>query len=468
MAKVIEIIDAPFSTDTPYILGVGDVFLGEIKSTEPISQIRPATFDTARMTPAFNGPTDVVAVTLEAGAYTFHFINADANEGSLPGYLMTMFAEGEELGTSSNGAFLTGDGTASGPVTISTQLDAGTYYFGFSGHTEDQTGTYQFAVTERGATPNFSLEGEFVPGTSAAETLEGTENDDRLVALQGDDRLDGGAGSDDLSGGEGMDTAVLSGDAQSHTVEFLADGTIRIFDRGNDFDVDTLSSIEIVEFETGDDLNLQAILGILDNSEAEFDQLIEMYIAYFNRAPDAAGLYFWGSVFADGLDIEEIAALFLDQDETRATYPESDTNLEFATQVYSNVLGRTPDSAGLTFWQEQLDNGAIGRDTFILEVLRGAKADAPDDATPEFVALQEADQFYLNTKTDIGTYYAATLGMSDVDAASDAMALFVRGDATSVTAAQENIDEAHADLLEASNGGLLLPLVGVIDDPFAI
>ena len=78
---------------------------------------------------------------------------------------------------------------------------------------------------------------------------------------------------------------------------------------------------------------------------------------------------FWGSAFANGFSLEEIASLFLEQPETAATYPDTLSNLEFATQVYNNVLGRAPDDDGLNFWVGGLDSGLVTRDQFILEAL---------------------------------------------------------------------------------------------------
>jgi len=47
--------------------------------------------------------------------------------------------------------------------------------------------------------------------------------------------------------------------------------------------------------------------------------------------------------------LEKMAALFGTQDETIAAYPDGTANDVFATSVYNNVLGRTPDQAGIDF-----------------------------------------------------------------------------------------------------------------------
>ena len=125
------------------------------------------------------------------------------------------------------------------------------------------------------------------------------------------------------------------------------------------------------------------------------------------------------------------------------------------------------DEAGRDFWVGQLDSGNVGRGTFILEVLKGAKADPAADADQSFIDLQLADRAYLEDKTDIGTYFAVIRGLSDVSDASAAMQLYVRGDTSSIQTAIDQIDLDFADASAGDSGELLLQLVGVADDPFA-
>ena len=197
-----------------------------------------------------------------------------------------------------------------------------------------------------------------------------------------------------------------------------------------------------------------------------FESFIELYIAYFNRAPDAIGLNFWGTAFANGTTLQQMATLFIDQDETAATYPPGLSNSDFATAVYTNVLGRVADLEGFNFWVRVLDNGAVTRDQFILSLLEGAKADPPDDATPEFIAQQQADQQFLSNKIDIGAYFAVHKGMSDVANAKAAMGMF-NGTPASIDSAVAAIEGFGQSALDPASGEFLMPLVGVLDDPFS-
>ena len=306
--------------------------------------------------------------------------------------------------------------------------------------------------------------------TEGNDALTGTANAETIAALGGDDTIAGSAGNDTINGGAGTDTATYSGNQTSYTLT-LSPTTTTLTDRRPDGnDTDTLIDVEFLDFETDlfdGPFNLSVFGGPAGLSPDALESFIELYIGYFNRAPDAVGLFFWGTAFANGTTLEEMAALFGPQEETLAAYPAGTSNLEFATTVYNNVLGRTPDQAGIDFWVGLLDAGAVARDAFILEVLKGAKAAPPADASQAFIDQQLADQDYLATKTDIGAYFAVHKGMSSVPNAIQAMQLF-DGTQNGANDAVTAIDGFFASAQNATTGEFLMPLVGVLDDPFSM
>lgn len=313
-------------------------------------------------------------------------------------------------------------------------------------------------------------------GLAGDDTLAGGADNDQLFGGTGLDILTGGLGDDGISGGDGFgDIANFANALGQFTLQFLSDGSVMTQDRAAGGEgTDLLSGIETLTFGSGASIfsdgmiDLTRFQGIANLDAAAINSFVELYIAYFNRAPDAIGLNFWGTAFANGMPLNEIAEQFLGQSETQMTYPSDTTNLEFATQVYNNVLGRTPDLAGIQFWEGVLNSGEVGRGTFILEVLHGAKVDLPEGSLPEDIALQLADRDYLATKTDIGTYFSVIKGMSDVTDASNAMQLFARGSEGSVQDVLNLIDQEYAAALADGSGELLMQLVGVTDDPFAV
>lgn len=118
------------------------------------------------------------------------------------------------------------------------------------------------------------------------------------------------------------------------------------------------------------------------------DNVTKLYIATFNRAPDAGGLTYW--VNQSGLTLEEIAQSFFDQKETQDKYNGMD-NQTFIETVYQNVLAREGEEAGVNYWVGELNDGKITKDNAILAILGGATG---SDAT------------LLENRTEVGVYYA--------------------------------------------------------------
>ena len=309
---------------------------------------------------------------------------------------------------------------------------------------------------------------EDVIGTAGNDFLTGNDADNTFFGEDGDDVLRGREGDDTLDGGTGRDTAYFEGDQGRYTLTLGTDGPT-VTDRTGENGNDRLIDIELLDFEietSGDLFDLEIFGGLTGLSGSELEAFIELYIAYFNRAPDAVGLSFWGTAFANGVTLEESAAFFIDQEETRATYPEGLSNSDFATAVYANVLGRVADQVGFDFWVGALNDRSVGRDQFILAILGGAKAAPPANASQEFIEQQLADRVYLENKTDIGTYFAVTRGMSDIDNAIAVMQTF-DGSADSIEAAIAATDAFYASAFDAEDGEFLLQIVGVLDNPFA-
>lgn len=281
----------------------------------------------------------------------------------------------------------------------------------------------------------------------------GTSRNDELIGGNGDDIFTPGTGNDRIDGGGGLDTVSLPTVMSSFTVWLTATDSILKDRRGFGYGQDELVSIERLTFNyqgqtTSLELGLFSKMASLSNIELE--SFIELYIAYFNRAPDAVGLNFWGTAFANGMSLDEIAAQFAPQPETVATYPMGTSSVDFATAVYTNVLGRVPDQAGLDFWAGVLNAGAVSRDQLILEILRGVEAGTRDRA-------------YLDNKVDVGAYFAVHKGMSDVANARAAMALY-DGTENSIDRAVAAIDDYHQAALHPENGEFLLQVVGVLDN----
>ncbi len=297
--------------------------------------------------------------------------------------------------------------------------------------------------------------------SNIADALLGSDFNDVISAFAGDDTVTGNGGNDQLHGGEGFDTAVYSGNQASYTVQLSASG-VRVTDRRADMDgTDELIDFEALSFADRD-FNLDIHSGAADLPAEDFAAIVELYIAYFNRAPASGGLLYWADRLADGMSLPQIAESFFVQRETQNTYAEylsDDGDVldaeALVTAVFNNVLGRDPNGP---YWINELENNPdITPAILILAVLNGAKA--PTGGA--------ADREYLADKIDIGIYFSAVKGLGQRDDTIEVMGLYDGTDA-SVDAAIARTDSIYADALDADDGQFLLQLVGVVDDPFAI
>lgn len=90
---------------------------------------------------------------------------------------------------------------------------------------------------------------------------------------------------------------------------------------------------------------------------AEWDRVgpvARLYQAYFRRLPDTGGLQYWT---ATGMPLAEISQSFAESQEFQNVYG-SLSNRQFVDLVYNNVMGRSSDPNGMSFWSGELDQGA--------------------------------------------------------------------------------------------------------------
>jgi hypothetical protein len=115
-------------------------------------------------------------------------------------------------------------------------------------------------------------------------------------------------------------------------------------------------------------------------TQQEINQITGLYVAYFNRAPDPAGLDFWTDQLDNGREFSTIAQDFAVSTEAVMLYPfllnpATSSPTAFITSVYQNLFNRAPDQAGLDFWVGVLNSGNVPVGDMIEEILIGAVND---------------------------------------------------------------------------------------------
>ncbi|MDF9301118.1 DUF4214 domain-containing protein [Tritonibacter mobilis] len=188
--------------------------------------------------------------------------------------------------------------------------------------------------------------------------------------------------------------------------------------------------------------------------------LVSLYVGYFNRAPDPAGLQFWIDQVEAGRDTNTIAADFAASPEAKSLYPflttpDVSSPTSFITAVYANLFNRAPDAAGQAFWEAQLSSGAVSPADAIDAIIKGATT------APDSTVLSNKIVVGLDFATDAGNTPGFTFDLNGAsgNAAKDAIS-GVTEDAATVTAAQAATD---AYLSGASNPGQSFTLTTGVD-----
>ncbi|MFS2139544.1 DUF4214 domain-containing protein [Duganella sp. Dugasp56] len=176
--------------------------------------------------------------------------------------------------------------------------------------------------------------------SAPAPVTDGTPGNDLMIGNLKGLKLNGGAGIDTVY----YDSAsVYYGLQLTHN----ADGSFSVHDYTQSAG-DTLTGVERL---------------LLSNSAMALDidgnggQAYRLYQAAFNRAP-GTGLGFWMNALDGGVKLETVAQNFIDSAEFKTLYGDAQSNVDFVTHLYSNVLHRAPLQAGLDFWTHALDAGA--------------------------------------------------------------------------------------------------------------
>jgi hypothetical protein len=113
---------------------------------------------------------------------------------------------------------------------------------------------------------------------------------------------------------------------------------------------DALSNIQQVRFS---DVTL-----VYDLHSSQDQMVYALYQAAYGRSPDNAGFRFWAA-YADrtGSSALAMADKFLAAPEFAQVYGAHPTDAAYVAGLYSHVLGRSPDAAGLAFWLAQANAG---------------------------------------------------------------------------------------------------------------
>ena len=128
------------------------------------------------------------------------------------------------------------------------------------------------------------------------------------------------------------------------------------------------------------------------------DSITELYIGYYDRAPDPGGETYWVGQLQAGMSLSAIAQSYSVQTESTNLYPflaspntaSTAAVQAFVTSVYENLFNRAPDAAGEAYWVTQLQTGASTVGGVIINIISGAQLN---------------DLVTINNKVTVGDYF---------------------------------------------------------------
>jgi hypothetical protein len=197
-----------------------------------------------------------------------------------------------------------------------------------------------------------------------------------LINLREHSVLQDSAGDQHVDGGPGRDILDLAGPRSSYSVFFDQDGFVAV---GGPDGTKTTENVEVLKFSDSS-YNLTIGKQAQQIDPGALNSLIDLYVAYFNRVPEAGGLAYWIDPHAAGKSLTTVAAEFYaagiqfsDVTGYTADMPLSD----FIKVLYANVLGRNGSSAppqeDIDYWLDQVATGAVTREGMVARFLDDAR-----------------------------------------------------------------------------------------------
>lgn len=216
------------------------------------------------------------------------------------------------------------------------------------------------------------------------------------------DYIDGGAGTDTL-----VISAKLGTGGGSYFVWEIGNNTMLLGNQNAAYWA--AHNVEKIQF-TDYIVNTTVYDNAHTIKTTELKALEELYVAYFNRVPDADGLDYWINQFKGGMSFKQIGdAFFLAaaQYPAQTGYSASLSNTDFINIIYKNAMGRADgaDAAGLKYWLNELDTGIQSRGSMVSAVLAGARAFTGDATWGWVVNL-------LDNKIKVANQFAVEWGLN--------------------------------------------------------
>lgn len=255
----------------------------------------------------------------------------------------------------------------------------------------------------------YKLTGDALLPMRSNPVKSGSMLSDVLVGNNANEMLIGKQGNDNIDGDTGIDTAVFTGNRAGYVLSKSTNG-INVADQTQGRDgTDRLQNIEVLRFA---DMSVDLTMGTQAASipASSLKTLEELYVGFFNRVPEAAGLSYWIGQLKSGVSLPDVANQFYSAGVQFGVYSASMTNDQFITTVYANVLGRSgataPPQSDINYWSNRLITGVDTKGTMVLTMLHDSHAYFTNDPVVGWVID------LLDNKATVANYFAVQQGLS--------------------------------------------------------
>ena len=211
-------------------------------------------------------------------------------------------------------------------------------------------------------------------------------------------------------------------------------------------------------------------------SAANYQNVLqELYVAYYGRPADPAGMVYWEGVllaanaptniaglnaaYASNAAVQSIVNSFGNSAESQALYGTGNAS-GFINAIYQNVLGRSTatDTAGAAYWEGLLSNGSMTQAEAALAILSAAATEAATSTDEQVVANRLTVANYFTSQLTTPAQQSAYSGLA-ANAAVRTMLAGVTA-STSTTAFDTTVNSTITSLERFTVNGTVTGLNG--------
>jgi hypothetical protein len=203
---------------------------------------------------------------------------------------------------------------------------------------------------------NNQLAAAFEVSLSGNDTINGSSGSDVILGSSGNDSIRGGGGNDAIDGGLGLDVANYAARSGDYSITRSGSAIVVVDNAVNRDGNDFLTNVERAHFS---DVSLAFDL------TGTAGEGYRIYKAAFNRTPDQDGVTYWINNLDKGMSLKSVAQAFVESAEYKSIYGATPSAETIVASFYGNVLGRTPEAGGLSYWIGVYKSGISTADLLI-------------------------------------------------------------------------------------------------------